>query len=516
MKQASWPPAARLSLLTLLCAALAACGGGSGSSASDASADAASQTGSQTVSQTAAAAESADALALRRTAPPTTTTPTTPAPAAAAASGYFVDATSGSDSNAGSSTSPFKTLARLATVRLAPGQGIWLRCGRVWRESLYLNSAQLVDGSTIGSYGSDCSATNKPRITGADDVSGAWVRNGNVWSRSVPGLPKVPKLFVNGVALRTAQWPNFGGLGHEYTLTASDASASTTVIRVTAADRAALVGKDLAGASAVIRTEPWMIETAPVSGLDANGVVLRSGVTHAIEAGEGFVLQNKLWMLDAPGEFFHDEVAGRLYVIAASAPEQANLNTATVEAIVRDAALGVSDRARVSISKLALDMARHDGLVLNHAPAAIVSDVDASNNIDAGLRVNLPTAPAAPARGAVITGSRFAGNGQAGIDAGNAQAVDILNSTVAGTGIGQAQWANAAVVAGDGATVEGNVIRDSAFRGILFSGFKGSQIRNNLISNYCQRLCGLVHGESDGPTRRIAGRDRGSQPRAGR
>jgi len=461
---------AHAGILASLCAALVGCGGGSGGSAETA----------------APAAEPATSLAIKRGAPVKVT---------ASAPGYYVDARTGSDSNGGTIDAPWKTLAKLNSVRLAAGEGIWLKCGSVWRESLVLGAEQLVDGSSLAAYGSDCNSANLPRITGSDDVSGAWTRNGNVWSRAVPAMAKVPKVFVNGKALRVAQWPNFGGMGHEYALTAEGAPDSTISIRLSAADRTALAGKDVADAKIAVRTEPWMIESASVATLDAAGIRLRAPTSHVITAGDGYVLQDKLWMLDAPGEFFHDQAAGRLYVIAADDAAQANLNSALVEVVVRETALGVSGRSRLAISKIAVDMSAADGMVLNHAPATTVTAIDASNNIGAGLRINLPSAPALPARGATITGSRFAGNGDAGIDAGNALAVDITSNTITGTGMGQARWANAAVIAGDGATVDSNVITDSAFRGVLFSGFKGTRISNNMLSTYCLRLsdCAAIY-----------------------
>lgn len=410
--------------------------------------------------------------------------------------GYFVDALAGSDSNAGTAASPWKSLAKLTTVTLRAGEGMYLRCGSVWRESLELSQRQLVDGSKIDAYGADCTALNKPRISGADDFTGGWTKSGVVWSRPVPiSAPKIAQLFVNGLPMRTAQWPNFGGVGREYAITAAGANSSNIQAQLSPADRAALSGKDVVGATAQIRTEPWLIEAVTVSALDAGTVKLRTPTIHAIDAGDGFVLQDKRWMLDAPGEFFHDTANGVIYLYPSDAAGQANLNGATVEATVRSIGLVVSGRSGLAVSNVAVGMTSQDGVVINHAPAAVLSGVTASYNASSGVRVNLTAAPAAPARGATIRNSRFVGNGNSGIDVGNAPNVDVLANTVTDTGMAQAAWANASIISGNGAVVDGNLVERSAFRGILFSGFGGSRVSNNSLSNYCLRLsdCAAVY-----------------------
>lgn len=414
-----------------------------------------------------------------------------------AGAGYYVDALAGNDSNPGTFVAPWKSLSRLGAVTLLKGEAIYLRCGSVWRESLVLGRTQLVDGSSIASYGADCSALNKPRITASNDFSGGWTKIGNVWSRSV-GLstPKIEALAVAGSLARVAQWPNFGGAGHEYALAAGVATASShNLITLNVADAAALAGKDLVGAKIQVRTEPWTIEKQSLKSLVSGVATLNASTVYPINSGDGFVLQDKLWMVDAPGEFFHDTASGMLYVYPATAAAQANLNSVAVEATVRDVAAVISGRAKLTIKNLRFDMARNDGLMVNDAPEAVIDGVDAGNNLWAGVRVNLQTMPAAPARGATIRGGVFGTNALAGVDAGGALGVDVLSNTVTGTGMAHAGLPEAAIVIGDGGLVQGNLVDQSAFRGIIFSSFGGTRVMANTVSGYCLRLsdCAAIY-----------------------
>ena len=416
--------------------------------------------------------------------------------------GYFVDAGAGNDGNLGSFEAPWKSLARLNAVTLIAGESIYLRCGSVWREPLALGRTQLIDGSAVSAYGTNCSGSNKPRISAADDFSGAWTKTGNVWSRRVAlGTSKIQALSVNGTLLRVAQWPNFKGVGHEYALAGSGAGGpSKNTLPLTPADRAALADKDLSRATVQLRTEPWVIEARVVDKLDAAGLKLTSSTTYPIDTGDGYVLQDKLWMLDAPGEFFHDAALGMLYVYPSTAAAQLDFNAAVVEATVRDVAVVVGGRSNLKLKDLSVDMARTDGLTLNEAPGAVVDGVDASNNLWAGVRVNLHLTPAAPARGVTIRNGVYAFNGLAGIDAAGAPNADVVSNTVKGTGMMHAGWPEAGIVLGDGGLVQGNVIEQSAFRGIVFSGLGGTRVVANALSGYCLRLadCAAIYTFSGG------------------
>lgn len=462
------PCPARSAVLALLTAALlSACGGGTDGTPAAAVADA-----GPALSTEAAAAIGRTATVL-------------------GGPGVYVDSALGSDTNPGTEALPWKTLAKLASARLNVGEGIYLKCGSLWRESLNLTGTQLVDGSVIAAYGSTC-GTSKPKISGADDFSGTWTKTGNVWSRPVPTTtPKIKRLFINRSPQRTAQWPNFGGIGKEYAIADLSSPSSSSLLVVTSADATTLSGKDIVGAALQVRADPWYVSEGKVTAYDATSRALsvQATTSYTMEGGNGYVLQDKKWMLDAPGEFFHDTANATLYLYPSSSTAQADLNAALVEGSVRDTVLTIATRANLSIRGLAATMARQDAVLLNQAPSATIDGIEASRNGRTGIRIALGVPPPSPARGATIKNNVIADNWAMGVDASNVANVSVIANTVTDTGtLATASGSSEAISVGDGAVVDRNSVNRVAYHGIQFSGTGGSKVTGNTVQNYCQRL----------------------------
>ena len=477
-------PVYRVSISAVLVGLLAACGGGSPA------ADAASVAAPLGATSTAlAAADRAGADASK----------------AAAAPGFYVDALLGKDSNPGSIEQPWATLSRASGMSLQAGQGLYLRCGRIWRESLELGANQLVDGSVVAGYGVEC-ATQKAVISGADDFSSGWTLSGNVWSRSLsPNTPKISQLFVNGQALRTAQWPNAPTDGTVQRARAASVLKSPllTTSRINqdlvleSTDSATPVGTDLIGATVQLRTQSWLIESRRVTKQSGSSIQLDAATDWNLQTGQGLVLQDKLWMLDGLGEFFHDTVTQRLYLIAPTSAASFDLNSATVEGSVRDVALALSQRTSLDIRDLALRAARIDGLRVTNAPQAQLSRLEASDNLDAGIRLAQWAPLAASVPGPTISDSLVSGNGQYGLDALHVDKVQVkrVRAFATGTGFQHQAHAAAAIAVGNGARVESNVVDDAAYIGIRFGSLGGSVVAGNTVTRFCRRLadCGGIY-----------------------
>jgi len=99
-----------------------------------------------------------------------------------AATDYYVDATSGSDSNSGRSTSSaWRTIDKVNNYAFAPGDRILFKRGNVWREQLKATSSGYSGNPiTYGAYGSG----NRPVILGSvsKNSTSDWNREtGNLW-----------------------------------------------------------------------------------------------------------------------------------------------------------------------------------------------------------------------------------------------------------------------------------------------------------------------------------------------
>jgi hypothetical protein len=108
---------------------------------------------------------------------------------------YYVDATGGDDSNAGTSTgAAWQTISKVNGVSFSAGDNIYFKRGEQWREELTVpSSGDSSDDITFGAYGTGA----KPIINGADLVS-TWTSTGteNQWEATCTTEPYV--VYIDG------------------------------------------------------------------------------------------------------------------------------------------------------------------------------------------------------------------------------------------------------------------------------------------------------------------------------
>lgn len=401
-------------------------------------------------------------------------------------SSYAVDAVGGSDSNVGTQASPWKSLAKLSSSKLAAGAQVYLRCGSVWRESLALGPSQLTDSVAIKPYGSNCTA-QPPRITGADDFSNGWAKTGSIWVRNVPSnTAKITQLFVNGQVMRIAQWPNAGS---SLPIVAANSTAgAVTTIAIDSGTLQSLKGQNVSNATIQIRTRSWLIETGLITSLNINDskVNLAAPSSYAPEAGRAFVLQDKLWMLDSAGEFFHDTTTSKLYLYPPNVALQAALNGALVEGSVRSSNITLQNMPGMQLAGIRSDMAKATGVQIIAAPGFVIDGIDASKNGGAGVRIDSTNGSL---RRVSVKNSRFVSNGDYGVYSAWSPGVDVSNNSLTNTGTAPYEGpTHAAIRIGANSSAVGNVIDGSGYHGIHFSGTGNSRVAANQIKNYCTRL----------------------------
>jgi parallel beta-helix repeat protein len=107
---------------------------------------------------------------------------------------YYVDSVNGNDSNSGtSSSSPWRTIAKVNSSNFAAGDHILFKRGDSWRESLSLSSSgEAGNPIVIEAYGTG----EAPIISGADLVGQAswtlcWSCQSNVWRATVSRQPNI-------------------------------------------------------------------------------------------------------------------------------------------------------------------------------------------------------------------------------------------------------------------------------------------------------------------------------------
>lgn len=476
--------------LTALCTALlmAGCGGG-GSDTPEAPA-AAAEVGTDTSPGTDAEDGAARAAAMATGATGTSINPTT-----YTGRGWFVDSAAGRDTNAGTAAAPWKTLARAARQQLAAGDALLLKCGGLWRESLNLNATNAAAGRvTLGIWGT-CNTNNRPRVSGARVVSGVtWTAAGGAWAGKpvhvATWTSPVTSLYWNGTPLVRARYPNYGGVGREFKLIGAVDNNRTLVPQ--AADAAALAGINLAGAKAVVRTSPWMVEAHDVSSSDGAGkLTLQNLAQYPSEAGEGFFVEGKLALLDTAGEWFHDAAAGRLYVWT---PDGKAPTANALESVERNVGVSVAKVTDTRIENIVFERHGQRSIEVIDGPRTTIADVSAQ---DAGHTAIL-IAGALPARssGSSVLRSTVKNAAVMGISA-TSPGVQVTGNRVDATGVGATGTGVTAGIYIDsvGGTVRDNNVTNSGFAAVVLSFPTGLTVSGNTITQACRRFtdCGAIY-----------------------
>jgi hypothetical protein len=220
---------------------------------------------------------------------------------------YYVS-NSGDDKNDGKS--PQTALATLAAAKLKikSRDTLLLKRGDLFRDSLNLST---IADPVVVAYG----ATDmpKPVISGSVAISPWQVYAGAVWVAS--GEKKVENLFADNTLMILARYPDTGWLRVD-TMTENDDGSNTVI------DDAALTmhPRNAPGywnnAQIRIRRWSWWFETRRIALYNASGRISLDGksIIHIMEnKGWGFFIDNKREELDAPGEWFYDSAAQKIY-----------------------------------------------------------------------------------------------------------------------------------------------------------------------------------------------------------
>jgi hypothetical protein len=462
---------------------------------------------------------------------------------------YFVASGAGaSDSNLGTETSPWATLAKVATLKLtnradvAAKQSVRLQCGSEWREQLNLTAANVVDASKdtfeIGQWGV-CLSTNRPLINSAvrlQSGGASWKKvSGSIYQYEfkvgeIPG--NVMQLFIrngsNFVQLQEARHPNVGYLTIEGVATEAGAETHKDILKTSEADNTFIkTGRvdPLKGAGVHVRTSPYSFEDRLVysyadSAADARLGVLTFGAVAAGSStispsplgydatqGYGYVLTGKDWMIDTANEWSYDASTRTLKLWA---PGGVDPNTLVLEASVYGYGI-LAKNVPVRLSNLAVRLSTQDGVSVNAAPNSVLDNLDVAYAGRNGLALDFEPNIAVLSSGTVVSNNKVAFSRDTGIATGWAMSqMSVLNNTVTDTGTAlEPHHTLAAIVVSAGSNgrslIQGNTVQRSAYAGIMFTSTSLSsdptdqasktQVTGNLVEDFCSRLddCGGIY-----------------------
>jgi len=234
----------------------------------------------------------------------------------------FYISNAGNDANNGTSVATaWKTLSKLSTelggpsgtwsVTISSGDHIYFRRGDTFRGEIYF-SAYNNSGITFDAYGSGAD----PIIKGSEVVTGWTQHSGNIWKATITS--PVYLVFVDGIAQQLARYPNSGVLN---TTVATTTSASSPSIGSS--------GLNFVGANICIREFEWRNNRQPVISQAGSTVSWNTDI-NAANNGSYFYFDNKLSLLDAPGEWYYDPSIHTLYLMTSGvSPDELSVEAST-------------------------------------------------------------------------------------------------------------------------------------------------------------------------------------------
>ncbi len=269
-----------------------------------------------------------------------------PEPVSAAGNTYYVSVNGNDTTGNGSLANPWKTIGKAASIATA-GDTVKIRAG-TYRETVTpANSGTAGNPITYEPYNGE-SVT----ISGADLVTGAWtVHSGNIYKKTVTlsmGDWK-NQVFVDGVSMQLARWPNAGTSLLAPSTALTDAGTDNNHV----VDSALTQPNGYWNGAGVVVTDyvAWNLSSTTVTSYTTGQLNLGSISTFGLAGGSPYYLVGKLGALDTGKEWYYDSGTSTLYLQTSTGDSPANH---VVEAKARNLAFNLTGKNDIHINGIKL------------------------------------------------------------------------------------------------------------------------------------------------------------------
>jgi parallel beta-helix repeat protein len=390
----------------------------------------------------------------------------------------------GDDLNTGKSAcSPWKTLSRVSSAALVPGDAIYFRAGDTFHGQINVNQSDI----TFGSYGGPV----KPIISGGEVLTGWTLYSGSIYQAQASALVK--NLFSNGVQMTLARYPNTG-----FMKITSAIGANTLTVR----------GLNQAsgywnGAALRLRTTAFSYEIRHVESFDGTTLVLQphasgdsTGFSFGITAGYGCYLDNTLAALDTAGEWYCDPSTNMVYFFAPGGIDPASLTVtgSTVDYGVNSTGSDITIEG-LEFRYQALSGIHFSGMTSGNR---ILSNAIISTNVQ-GVQID------GTSTGCTIDGNTLQNINGRGIYLQNSTSSVISNNSIKCVGLvpgygidGENGESGIVLIGGSNDIIRANVVDSVGYTGIRPDGHD-QLVENNIVKNVMLRLSdgGAIHSYNE-------------------
>ncbi len=382
------------------------------------------------------------------------------------ATNYYVS-TSGSDSNSGTSESqPWKSLTKVNSFTFSPGDQILFKRGEEWSGTITVKSSG-TSGSPIvyGAYGSG----DKPKIYGSEEITGWTKYSGNIYKASFS--KDIEQLFVDDTRMMLARTPNSG-----YHLISSVGSSTTY------SSESLNSSIDYTGAIWIGRTEAWSMVTLKVQSSSANTVRLESAPTYDLNEGEGFILIDKLDLLDSSGEWYYDSSSQTVYLWH---PDGSSPDNSIVRASVYSDIISMSGVEYIEIKNLNL-LHGEKSIYTYISSNLVIENIEVFNPAITGIQIAGGSSDNVAVNNNYIEGAIYYGIKSSAKNSefsGNEVVNTAMHSALGKSGLA-VNSGNSIESRGDNNVISYNRIKDSGYNGIRFYGIN-TEVKYNFIDGAC-------------------------------
>jgi parallel beta-helix repeat protein len=260
---------------------------------------------------------------------------------------YYVSNT-GNDRNSGLGKNVPLQTPGMAAKKVLPGDVILLRRGDIFRESVEITAKNI----EIRAYGAE--EDPLPVISGAVPITGFKPYRDGIYIAETDATPGY--LFADNELMTIARYPNEGWLRTIYwedkevprNATAEQLAEANSMIECPELTLHPLNADDFwVGANIRWRHHSWWFETRKVIDYTSDGKLYVDDRSFSVREarrdapkGWGFYLDNKLELLDTPGEWYFDREQRRVYLYP---PRGKDPNDMLIEGSVRSMGLSISD-----------------------------------------------------------------------------------------------------------------------------------------------------------------------------
>lgn len=381
---------------------------------------------------------------------------------------YYVSSSEGNDSNAGTSTShPWKSLEKVNSFKPSAGDKILFKRGDEWEGTLVISASGTTGNPiTYGAYGTG----EKPRIYGSQEITGWQLHSGNIYKAKV--TKNINQLFLDGTKMQVARFPNSGYA------TIDQVNSSTSFTSKTLPS-----GTNYSNATWVGRTEAWALMTKKVVSSSGSQLTLDSQPTYGLGVGEGFILLNKLEVLDQPGEWSYDPSNQTIYFWTPNGDSPSNYKT---RASAYENCISIVNQSNITIENL--EARNSSGVAVEAKSGSNISVLGCLIMGAATHGIELYSCPNSLVSGNTV--KHVSHDGVRVVYSGNSE---VSNNTISHIALfseigisGTKGHSNGTGMTcnGDNNIIKNNIISQTAYHGISFCGL------NTIVEyNYLKDIC---------------------------